>query len=75
MQIINSSLQVVYENSKNYIIFSVPNYLCSNHYRTYDSEEQITKYKMADIALVQDAKIAVIGLGYVGLPLAAKSAL
>jgi len=41
---LKNDIEVIKKLPKNYMIFSVPNYLCVDHYRTYDNEEFISKY-------------------------------
>lgn len=41
---IEDDIGLIKKLPKNKIIFSVPNFMSKNHYRTYDSEEQIRNY-------------------------------
>lgn len=41
---LENDIDLIQKLPKNYLIFSVPNYMCPNHYRTYDNEIQIRDY-------------------------------
>lgn len=41
---IEDDISLIKKLPKTKIMFSVPNFLCDNHYRTYDSENDIIKY-------------------------------
>ena len=41
---LENDIELIKKLPKNHMIFSVPNYLCIDHYRTYDSKDSIIEY-------------------------------
>jgi len=57
---LKSDIDLIRKLPKGRIIFSIPNYMCSNHYRTYNSEAQIKDY-YKDVLDISDVKPFSIG--------------
>jgi trans-aconitate methyltransferase len=41
---LENDIELIKKLPKNHMIFSVPNYMCADHYRTYNNEDFIIKY-------------------------------
>ena len=57
---IEDDISLIKKLPKNRILFSVPNFMSENHYRTYDSEEQIIDYykNIIDIDNIKEFKVS-----------------